>query len=205
LQAFRDLFAQAALRPGDEAAVDRVTLLFTDLKGSTALYERVGDAAAYNLVRDHFSYLTRIVRENDGALIKTIGDAVMAAFAEPADAVRAAITIQQQIDGFNAAHRSDNDEVDPVVIKLGVHEGPCVVVTLNGEIDYFGSTANLAARLQGQSRGGDLVLSEEIAKDPAVAALVANMPLVRESAPLRGFAKPIAFRRMSFDGARKAA
>jgi len=63
LQAFRDLFAAATLRPGDEAGVSQVALLFTDLQGSTALYERVGDAAAYNIVREHFALLAGIVRD----------------------------------------------------------------------------------------------------------------------------------------------
>ncbi len=57
LQAFRDLFSGDVLRPGDEVSIGQVTLMFTDLKGSTALYERIGDAAAYHLVRDHFAFL----------------------------------------------------------------------------------------------------------------------------------------------------
>ena len=57
LQVFRDLFAEATLRPGDEAGVSQVALLFSDLQGSTALYERVGDAVAFNMVREHFALL----------------------------------------------------------------------------------------------------------------------------------------------------
>ena len=91
LQAFRDLFAAATLRPGDEAGVSQVALLFSDLQGSTALYERVGDAAAFNMVREHFALLASIVRDHDGAVVKTIGDAVMASFGDPAHAVKAAL------------------------------------------------------------------------------------------------------------------
>ena len=65
MQAFRDLFSDQLLRPGDEVAIQRVTLMFTDLRGSTALYESIGDARAYGLVRDHFSFLTGIVRDQD--------------------------------------------------------------------------------------------------------------------------------------------
>ena len=97
LQAFRDLFAEATLRPGDEAGVSQVALLFTDLRGSTALYERVGDAAAYNIVREHFALLAAIVRDHDGAVVKTIGDAVMASFGDPAHAVKAALAMQAGI------------------------------------------------------------------------------------------------------------
>ena len=149
LQAFRDLFAEATLRPGDDAGVSQVALLFTDLQGSTALYERVGDAAAYNMVREHFALLAAIVRDHDGAVVKTIGDAVMASFSDPAQAVRAALAMQA--DRICRATTSSS--------KLGVHAGPSVVVTLNDRLDYFGSTVNMAARLQGQSAGGDIVLS----------------------------------------------
>ena len=94
LQAFRDMFSDEVLRPGDEVAIGTVTLMFTDLKGSTALYDRVGDAQAFHMVREHFAVLAKAVREHDGAIVKTIGDAVMAAFADPAQAVRAALAIQ---------------------------------------------------------------------------------------------------------------
>ncbi|HKH65904.1 MAG TPA: adenylate/guanylate cyclase domain-containing protein [Reyranella sp.] len=185
LQAFRDLFAAATLRPGDEAGVSQVALLFSDLQGSTALYERVGDAAAFNMVREHFALLASIVRDHDGAVVKTIGDAVMASFGDPAHAVKAALAMQARI--------VDHD----LVLKLGVHAGPSVVVTLNDRLDYFGSTVNMAARLQGQSAGGDIVLSRAVADDPAVQPLVAALPAREESVALKGFSDPIGFVRLS--------
>jgi class 3 adenylate cyclase len=181
LQVFRDLFAAATLRPGDEAGVSQVALLFSDLQGSTALYERVGDAQAYNMVRDHFALLAGIVRDHDGAVVKTIGDAVMASFGDPANAVRAALAMQAAI----ASHE--------LVLKLGVHVGPSVVVTLNDRLDYFGSTVNMAARLQGQSAGGDIVLSRAVADDPAVKSVLASVPTREESVELKGFADPVRF------------
>jgi class 3 adenylate cyclase len=185
LQAFRDLFAAATLRPGDEAGVSQVALLFSDLQGSTALYERVGDSVAYNMVRDHFALLAGIVRDHDGAVVKTIGDAVMASFGDPADAVRAALAMQAAI--------ADHD----LVLKLGVHVGPSVVVTLNDRLDYFGSTVNMAARLQGQSAGGDIVLSRAVADDPAVRPLLDAIARRDESVPLKGFDLPVLFVRLT--------
>ena len=184
LQVFRDLFAAATLRPGDEAGVSQVALLFSDLQGSTALYERVGDAAAFNMVREHFALLASIVRDHDGAVVKTIGDAVMASFGDPAHAVKAALAMQARI--------VDHD----LVLKLGVHAGPSVVVTLNDRLDYFGSTVNMAARLQGQSAGGDIVLSRAVADDPAVQPLVAGVKAHEESVALKGFSDPIRFVRL---------
>ena len=190
LQAFRDLFSDQVLRPGDEVAVARVALLFTDLRRSTELYGHIGDAAAYHLVRDHFAFLGAIVRRHDGALVKTIGDAIMAAFARPADALAAALDIQRELGSFNAAGQR------PLAIKLGLHEGPCIAVTLNGRLDYFGTTVNMAARLQGQSQGGDIVLSEAAAEDPEVTALLAGLEVSGETTALKGFDVPVAFRRV---------
>jgi class 3 adenylate cyclase len=184
LQAFRDLFAAATLRPGDEAGVSQVALLFSDLRGSTALYERVGDARAFNIVREHFALLASIVRDHDGAVVKTIGDAVMASFGDPADAVKAAFAMQAAIKSHD------------LVLKLGVHAGPSVVVNLNDRLDYFGSTVNMAARLQGQSDGGDIVISRSVADDPAVKPLLAKVGSREENVALKGFAMPISFVRV---------
>ena len=192
MQRFRDLFSADVLRPGDEVAIERIALMFTDLRGSTALYGRIGDAAAYHLVREHFAFLAGKIREHQGAIVKTIGDAVMAAFADPADALRAALDVQGAVAGFNA----EQDSKEGITIKLGLHEGPVIAVTLNDRLDYFGTTVNMAARLQGQSTGGDVVLSEEIARDPGVAEQLEELKPSRETARIKGFEKPVPFLRL---------
>jgi class 3 adenylate cyclase len=83
-----------------------------------------------------------------------------------------------------------------LAIKLGLHSGPCVAVTLNGRLDYFGSTVNLAARLESLSRGGDIVLSDRLASDPAVLAVISSLHYLVESAELKGFGVPVSFRRL---------
>lgn len=194
MQAFRDLFAAEALRPGDEVAIAHVSLMFTDLRGSTALYSRVGDARAYQLVREHFAALGAAIRAHDGAIVKTIGDAVMAAFSRPDDALRAALAVRQAVDAFNRDHGLTGD--DGLVIKLGLHTGPCIAVTLNDRLDYFGSTVNLAARLQGESLGGDVVVSQAMARDPAVASLLSGHRASAHTTAIKGFAEPVAFLRL---------
>jgi class 3 adenylate cyclase len=192
IQAFRDLFSDQVLRPGDEIAVQRIALMFTDLRGSTALYEAVGDAAAYGLVRDHFSLLAGIVRRHDGAVVKTIGDAVMAAFHLPEDALAAALDIQREVASLN-----DGDGEGPIVIKLGLHSGPCIAVTLNDRLDYFGTMVNLAARLQGESVGGDIVLSSAFAEDVAVAERLRDITISSETVNLKGFDAPVPYYRVT--------
>jgi len=196
MQAFRDLFAGDVLRPGDEVAIAQIALLFTDLSGSTALYERIGDAAAYRLVREHFAFLAGTIRAHDGAIVKTIGDAVMAAFAEPADAVRAAVAVQAEVAGFNrqqqAAAQEGAPRGDGIAIKMGVHAGPCIAVTLNDRLDYFGQMVNLAARLQGLAGSGEVLLSGALADDPKVREVLAGVaPGAREAAAVRGVERPV--------------
>lgn len=192
LQTFRDLFSNEVLRPGDEVGISQVTLMFTDLRGSTALYERAGDAGAYHLVREHFAFLAGVIRERNGNIVKTIGDAVMAAFIDPADGVNAALEVQRSVAAFNSAQQGED-----LVIKLGVHCGPCIAVTLNERLDYFGSTINMAARLQGESDGGDIVFSEALVNDPVVAAILAGYTLTPELGDLKGFDEPINFLRLT--------
>jgi len=202
MQAFRDLFADAVLRPGDQVAIGRIAFLFTDIKGSSDLYNRVGDARAYGFVREHYAVLTRAVREHDGAVVKTIGDAVMAAFANPADALDAALAIRADIARFNGEVEAGAGVA--IVVKLGLHAGPCIAVTLNDRLDYFGRAVNLAARLQGESRGVDIVLSEAMAEElsasPGVAERLAALAPIAETARVKGFAEPIALRRIPAAG-----
>jgi class 3 adenylate cyclase len=87
-QTFLDLFPSETVISAGGLAVKRVALLFTDIKGLTALYDRVGDLKALNLVRQHFGVLRDVIAANNGALVKTIGDAVMASFHEPLNAIR---------------------------------------------------------------------------------------------------------------------
>jgi class 3 adenylate cyclase len=161
LQMFRDLFAREALRPGEQISVGTLTVLFTDLKNSTRLYREIGDATAFGRVMNHFDVLKQLIAEEDGALVKTIGDAVMAVFRQPVQALKAMLHAQRRLANPPAG-------MEPLRLKAGLHTGPCIAVTLNDRLDYFGSTVNLAARLEGQSTGDDVIISCEIYHDPAV-------------------------------------
>jgi class 3 adenylate cyclase len=196
LQHFRELFSDEVLRPAEEIGIQGLTILFSDLVGSTAMYNRIGDASSYALVRDQFAFLQRIVRQYEGAIVKTIGDAIMAAFVDPAKGVGAALAIQQEIDNFNARHPDR-----PLMIKLGMHYGPCIAVNLNGRLDYFGTTVNLAARLEGQSKGGDVVISKKLRQDPAVAEMLESMAVqVKQyETPIKGFDEHFVLYRLTLE------
>ena len=160
-QTFLDLFPSETVMSAGGLAVKRVAILFTDIKGSTALYDRIGDMKAFNLVRQHFGVLRDVIAANHGALVKTIGDAVMASFHEPLDAVRAALDMLAQIRRFN-----DSAGEELITLKIGAHVGPCLAVTLNERLDYFGRTVNLAARVQGLAAENEIYLSDEIYRLP---------------------------------------
>ncbi len=193
LQCFRDLFSDQILRAGDHVEIDNVVLMFTDIKASTALYNDIGDAAAYALVREHFAVLAGCVRKHNGTIVKTIGDAIMAAFNEPLDGASCALAIQQAFAAFNAGRESDLAQVN---VKIGMHMGPCISVTLNGILDYYGKVANLTARLASLSQGGDVVLSQTLASDSSVAKLFPVHALEEGTSDLKGFGGKVAWKRV---------
>jgi class 3 adenylate cyclase len=184
LQMFRDLFAAEALRAGEQISVGTLTVLFTDLKNSTRLYREIGDATAFGRVMNHFDVLKQVIAEEDGAMVKTIGDAVMAVFRQPAGALRAMLRAQRRL-------AAPPDGMEPLQLKAGLHMGPCIAVTLNDRLDYFGSTVNLAARLEGQSTGDDVVISSAIYSDPEVRDFLSDpaegLSATTFEIPLKGF------------------
>jgi class 3 adenylate cyclase len=180
LQVFRDLFASEVVRPGEEISIGSVTLMFTDLRDSTRLYRRIGDASAFGRVREHFEILEESIASEGGAIVKTMGDSVMATFRHPIHALRAVWHAQTKI-----AERGE-----PMLwLKVGMHKGPCIIVNLNDRLDYFGSTVNIAARLPAFSQGGELVFSEEINHDPEVQQFLAENMKLGALSPFTGNVK----------------
>jgi len=168
-QSFRDLFSSELISADESFSVKNLVFVFTDIKGSTALYERIGDSQAYLIVKRHFQILTDTVRQHNGAVVKTIGDAIMATFPISTDAFQAVLEMQRAFDQFNST-----GEIAPheIIIKVGLHRGPCIAVTSNDRLDYFGRTVNIAARIQGLSTGHDVMMSKLFYDEPAITQLV---------------------------------
>jgi class 3 adenylate cyclase len=167
LQAFRDLFATEVLLPGEEMSVGTLAVAFTDLRESTRLYREIGDALAFGSVVSHFDVLREAIAREGGALVKTIGDAVMAVSRRPVVSLEAILYAQARLAQPPDASR-------PLLLKAGIHAGPCIAVTLNERLDYFGSTVNAAARIVGLSTGRDVVISGAVRADPEVEAFLAH-------------------------------
>ncbi|WP_245830224.1 adenylate/guanylate cyclase domain-containing protein [Planococcus faecalis] len=182
MQEFRDLFSSEVLSPGQKIGINHVTILFTDLKGSTLLYETAGDSSAYGQVRNHFDFLTGHIARNSGSVVKTIGDAVMAVFHKPEDGLKAALAVQKNLAVFNKTAKEN------LVLRLGLYSGAAIAVNSNDRLDYFGRTVNIAARIQAQGEGGDIVLSKDVLALPESVELLnsADVQLEEFSAELKG-------------------
>ena len=184
-QTFRVLFRSETIAASESLAIRDLTFLFTDLRDSTAMYERIGDASAYNLVRLHFDALEVVIRELGGAIVKTIGDAIMATFVDPASGVRAAKRMAERLDEFNRTSSSD------LVLKMGLHRGHAIAVSSNETLDYFGQTVNIAARIQALAGPGELCLSDAIYRAEGVPDVLSGIALTREARTMKGVDEPI--------------
>ncbi len=179
-QTFRELFRADSVPGQSGLALKSLTLLFTDLKGSTEMYERIGDLKAYALVREHFDLLRSLVAERGGAVVKTIGDAIMASFAEPVPALDAAAAMNREIRKVGGG--------EDLLLKIGLHTGPCIAVESNERLDYFGQTVNIAARVQGIAEAREIVVTEPVYSTPGSDAVLksAGLAAMRDQAMLKG-------------------
>ena len=188
-QVFRDIYGTDTIDVEQRLKITSLTFLFTDLKGSTELYERVGDLVAFDLVKAHFRVLNEIVASEAGAVVKTIGDAVMATFPTPDRAVAAALRMREAMRDLN-----DGRSREDLLLKIGIHEGPCLAVVLNDRQDYFGTTVNIAARVQGLADSRNILATRSVVTDPQASALLETSGLkpVSQHRALRGIADEVA-------------
>jgi class 3 adenylate cyclase len=168
-QTFRDIYRTDTLDVDQRLKITSLTFLFTDLKGSTELYERVGDLVAFDMVREHFRVLNESVAAEGGAVVKTIGDAVMATFPTPDRALAAALRMRASMRDLNAAHGRED-----LLLKIGIHEGPCLAVSLNERQDYFGQTVNIASRVQGLAISQSILATAPVVDNPQSADLLGH-------------------------------
>ena len=192
---FRDLFSSEVLAPGLQLGVTSLAFLFTDLTGSTALYQRVGQARAFRIVQDQFVILGEAIAAHNGAIVKTIGDAVMATFPTGGDALAAGLAIQREIRRLDL--RGDADAT--TLVRIGIHQGPCVAVTANDRLDYFGTTVNIASRVEHEARGGEVAATADVCDSVDGQAVLAGARVRTEPtlARLKGIDEPVRLLRLS--------
>src|SRR6266404_1065100 len=187
-QTFRDIYRTDTIDVDQRLNITSLTFLFTDLKGSTELYQRVGDLVAFDMVRAHFRVLNEIVAAEAGAVVKTIGDAVMATFPTPDRAVAAALRMRDAMRDLNAGRSGAERSEDGLMLKIGIHEGPCLAVVLDSRQDYFGRTVNIAARVQALADSRSILATGPVITHPRASTLLETnglKPLAQQRA-LRG-------------------
>jgi class 3 adenylate cyclase len=188
-QTFREIYRTSTLDIDQRLKITSLTFLFTDLKGSTDLYERVGDLVAFDIVKEHFRILQEIIAAESGAVVKTIGDAVMATFTTPDRGLAAALRIREAMRKLNEQHQNDD-----LLLKIGIHEGPCLAVTLNDRQDYFGQTVNIASRVQCLAVSRSILATGSIVDHPQASELL-DADGIKPTArwlPVRGIADEMA-------------
>ena len=169
LAVFRELFPAEVLAPGRLVSVSNVTLLLTALDQPTSLYEAIGDARAFAALHEQFRLIDGVVRSEGGAVVKTIGEGVLAAFSDADAAVRAGLQ-------FSAALAS-GESTRGLRIGLCAHRGPAMATTLNDHLDYFGTTVYQATQALALARAGRFVITRAVASDPMVAARLGALGL----------------------------
>jgi class 3 adenylate cyclase len=199
-QTFKSLFRSEVVGGAQGLAIRDIAFLFTDIRGSTALYQRIGDLNAFQLVQQHFDLLRETTVRHDGAIVKTIGDAVMAAYPDATHAVGAALEMRGAIERFNAAQSER-----PVSLKIGIHHGAAIAVTLNDELDYFGHTVNIASRVQEMADSDEIWITEDVWRYPGVHDLLEAHPTEQRTVEFRGIAHPMSVVRIAAQGSAAAA
>ena len=153
------------------------SILFTDIVGSTAMTSRLGDRMATELVRAHDSIVRRCLGQSSGREVKHTGDGIMAAFASATEAVRCAMTIQQEFQRYNRGN------AEPIHVRIGMDCGE----PIEDSNDLFGSTVQLAARLCATASKDQILVSENVFREFGPADIFVHAVRRR----LKGFSKPV--------------
>ncbi len=129
-----------------------ITVMFTDMKGSTSMTEAAGDMVSRMVIKKQKDILSTIIRKNMGVLVKTMGDGTMSYFDNAVDAVRSAVQIHTEIEEHNNARRTDV----PIRLRIGLNAGTGIVE----KNDIFGDVVNVASRFESLAEAGEIYISE---------------------------------------------
>ncbi len=155
---YKEFFGSEIFPKEEQIQISSVSILFTSIKGSTEIYETLGDIKSFELVREHFQILNEVIQSNNGIIIKTIGDSVMASFVSSSYAVHSIFKIIEKFKIYNM----EKSLTEQINLQIGLHEGPVLLVNQNDKLDYFGSTVNYAVRMHSLASQEEICISEEL-------------------------------------------
>ncbi len=173
---------EAAVRPSKLAMEDVYTILFTDVESSTALTQRLGDAKARDLLREHERVVREALKAYGGSEVKTMGDGFMASFSSATKALESAIAMQRAFAAWNQGVGAQG--LAPLHVRIGLNAGEPIAE----DNDLFGTAVNLAARIAAKADGGEILTSD------TVRGLVAGKKFLfsdRGETAMRGFEDPV--------------
>ncbi len=177
--------------PSAEVATGMRTILFTDVEGSTALTDRLGDAKARDLLREHERITRDALKSHGGSEVKTLGDGFMASFGSATKALECAVALQRSF----AQHNDSADET--IKVRVGLNAGePIAEDDPGGRGDLFGTAVNMAARIASKAEGGEILAAN------VVRELVAGKEFLfadRGETELRGFEEPVRLFEVSWE------
>lgn len=154
---FRSLFNDEQLPLDLNMSLGLQALVFVDVVQSTKLYQDLGDAKSFNMIRHYMRDIFDVVHEHSGVVIKTMGDGAMFAFNSPLQALKASLQLQKL-----------SLQSQRLKLRVGLNYGECIAVSFDSKIDYFGQTVNLASKLQMGSAPNDLVIAKKCYDLPEV-------------------------------------
>ena len=155
------------------------TILFTDVEGSTAMTQQLGDEAAHRVVQDHNAIIRHTLREHRGNEVKTIGDAFMVSFISPRHAVECSIVIQQRL------HQYQQQEPG---VSIRVRAGLSAGEPVEEKQDFFGAAVQLAARACAHAQPGQ-ILASSVIRDLCIGKMLSFVDM--GAVPLKGFPEPM--------------
>ncbi len=190
LAAIDEFLGEGEEQPKPLAPEDIHTILFTDVEGSTALTQRLGDARARKLLREHERMVREALKSHGGSEVKTMGDGFMASFSSATRALESAIAMQRAFEECNSARPSTGSgRAEVIRVRIGLNAGePIAEDDPDGRSDLFGTAVIVAARIAAKAKGGEILTSN------VVRELVAGKEFLfadRGETSLRGFEDPV--------------
>ena len=161
LPAFKQNFSSQLPDLDESIKIRSITVLFTDLIKSTHLYSAIGDLEAYALIREHFNVLFEKIISSSGGIIKTLGDAVLAFFPDPFTAVNVSFELKETVKDLFAGRELQEE----FGLRIGINQGPALIVNFNESMDVFGTTINLASRIVNFADEDSIALAPHILRE----------------------------------------
>jgi len=161
---YRELMSSEVFMGDQALPLTNITILFADVTNSTKLYSSLGDRKTFSLIKEYVRILSNTIEKCGGVPVKTVGGVVMGAFIDPLKVFHAAVKAQQQL----IKHVQNKPINERLEMKIGLHSGPVLAVTLNNKLDYVGLAVNSTIDIKNTALANEIVISQVLFDNPSV-------------------------------------